>query len=82
MRGSDEVCGSDRWDNMTGDWSIKELSSRRPRPNPSDRLPSRLTEGSTQGAPLPAIWPVDGAAASIALSLTAAPRVGCAQLTD
>jgi len=39
---------------MTGDWSIEELSSRRPRQSPSDRLSPRLTEGSTRGALLPA----------------------------
>ena len=48
---------------MTGDWSIEELSSRRPRQSRFDRLSPRLTEGSTQGALLPATWPVDGAAA-------------------
>jgi hypothetical protein len=58
---------------MTGDWSIEELSSRRPRQSRVDRLSPRLTEGSTQGALLPATWPVDGAAVSIALLLTAAP---------
>jgi len=65
---------------MTGDWSIEELSSRRPGQSRSDRLSPRLTEGSTQGAPLPATWPVDGAAVSIALLLTAGPRAGRAQL--
>ena len=58
---------------MTGDWSIEELSSRRPRQSRFDRLPPRLTERSTQGDLLPATWPVDGAAVSIALLLTAAP---------
>src|SRR4051794_41408527 len=61
---------------------MRESSPGGPRRNPSDRLASRLTEGSTPGAPLPATWPVDGAAVSIALLLTAAPQAGCAQLTD